>query len=71
MKRTIGKTLELIIDLKLNIIKMETIINLLPRNSDYIKPVKKENKFNNKFITLDLECYGIKENNETKLFPFL
>jgi len=26
---------------------------------------------NNKFITLDLECYGIKNDNETKLVPFL
>jgi len=71
MKRTIAKKVELIIDLKTNKIKMETIIDLLPRDSNYIKPIKKDIKFENKFITLDLECYGIKNDNETKLIPFL
>ncbi len=42
------------------------------RDKDFIKPIKKNDKINSKFITLDLECHGITDsNNETNLVPFL
>jgi hypothetical protein len=67
MIRSFGKIFEFIIDLKTNKITMETIYDLFPRNSDKIQPIIKGKDISNKILTLDLECYGPKKENETKL----
>jgi hypothetical protein len=71
LKRSYIKNIELFIDLNDNIVKFENNNNLLTKPNDLIKSIKADKKINKEFITLDLECYGVKNNDEIDLVPFL